>query len=86
VSELYIAQADLRPLTPTHHALFYSLSTILTFMKQRLAAAVNSSREVDDEGAAPWLRRVLDLENVYELSMALCEVMCWVRFFKPCTG
>jgi hypothetical protein len=69
--------ADPRPLTPTHHALFYTLSTILTYVKDRLAAGVEATFQKKDP-SAPWLRRSTALAGTRELTTTLCDVMCWV--------
>lgn len=64
---------DSRPLTPTQHALLYALSTVMTLVRDRLAAGVGSH----SKGAA-WLRTSAELGDVRRLVEALCEIMCWV--------
>lgn len=66
-----------RPLTPTHHALFFTLSTILTYVRDRLAAGVEATF-IEKDMTAPWLRRSSSLAGTRELVTALCDVMCWV--------
>lgn len=65
------------PLTPTHHALLYTLSTILTYVKDRLADGVEATFR-KESSSAPWLRRSVALSDTRDLATALCEVMCWV--------
>ncbi|BEJ16034.1 hypothetical protein CspHIS471_0506390 [Cutaneotrichosporon sp. HIS471] len=81
--EIIVSEHSSTPLTPTHHALFYTLSTILTYVKDRLAAGVEATFQKIDP-SAPWLRRGAALAGTRELTATLCEVMCWpIDTVKP---
>ncbi|CAK9781582.1 unnamed protein product [Cutaneotrichosporon oleaginosum] len=81
--EIIVSEHRATPLTPTHHALFYTLSTILTYVKDRLAAGVEAAVRKQDP-SAPWLRRSTALAGTRELTTTLCEVMCWpINTAKP---
>jgi hypothetical protein len=77
------ASLIVRPLTPTHHALLHSLSTYLTFIKQRLARAVE---ECVAEDTARWNKWMSALKDVRELAGALCELMNWVSLVSEVNG
>lgn len=62
-------------MTPTHHALLHSISTYLTFIKQRLTTALG---DCTVESTANWLRWGSRLEDLREITETLCEIMSWV--------
>ncbi|GMK55327.1 hypothetical protein CspeluHIS016_0203830 [Cutaneotrichosporon spelunceum] len=81
--EIIVSEHSSTPLSPTHHALFHTLSTILTYVKDRLAVGVEVTFQQKDP-SAPWLRRSTALAGTRELTTTLCEVMCWpIDTVKP---
>ncbi|KAK4689060.1 hypothetical protein P7C73_g1043, partial [Tremellales sp. Uapishka_1] len=72
--EIIVDAQSSTPLTPTHHALLYALSTYLTFIKQRLTLAVD---ECIAEGKADWNKWISVTRDVGELSTVLAGLMGW---------
>ncbi|KAL7421665.1 hypothetical protein Q5752_003434 [Cryptotrichosporon argae] len=76
--EIVVETLGASPITPTHHALLHAVSTYLTFVKQRLATAIEEI--TCDASAGAWNRWTLALSDTHDLSAKLCEVVYWPLF------
>ncbi|EIW70720.1 hypothetical protein TREMEDRAFT_28786 [Tremella mesenterica DSM 1558] len=72
--EILIDSSSSTPATPTHHALLHELSTILTYVKQRLTCYVE---DCDGSGTCSFIRWSSTLSEIRELGVVLCDLMFW---------
>ena len=72
--EIFLDGHRTAPLTPTHHALFHAISSILTYLKDQLSTSMESSRRSEQ---AEWLKSSNALQDVYAQLLILCDTVCW---------